>query len=399
MHTQFSLLFSLVLAVDHCSPGSCAPNARCINEGTSFRCKCLAGYKGNGTLTGGCAIKRYIILLPAIGAPALLVFGFFLWKFRPKLSALPGTRNLKHLQASFKENSRIFTWAEMERATKCFRSDLKLGTGSFGTVYKGKLDDGTTVAIKKANNGNAPRIQQFLNEVTILSKVNHRNLVKMLGCCIEREVPLLVYEFVPRGTLYEHLHRRGDTLSWKNRLRIATETAEALTYLHFAASPPIYHRDVKSSNILLDEKLTAKVADFGISKLVPIDSTHISTTLHGTPGYIDPQYQQSYQLTDKSDVYSFGVVILEVITGQMPVDFSRCASDKNLSTFAMSVIQRGAISELIDKRLDARTPEMLECVAKVANLAALCLQFDGSSRPTMKFVLEELKKAMQPLME
>ncbi|EFJ18521.1 hypothetical protein SELMODRAFT_112714, partial [Selaginella moellendorffii] len=151
----------------------------------------------------------------------------------------------------------------------------------------GSLQGGTTVAIKKANNGNAPRIQQFLNEVTILSKVKHRNLVKVMGCCVESEVPLVVYEFVPRGTLYEHLHKRGDTLSWKNRLRIATETAVALTYLHFAASPLIYHRDVKSSNILLDEKLTAKVADFGISKLVPIDSTHISTTLHGTLGYID----------------------------------------------------------------------------------------------------------------
>ncbi|EFJ18504.1 hypothetical protein SELMODRAFT_112637, partial [Selaginella moellendorffii] len=288
----------------------------------------------------------------------------------------------------------FFSFDELSRATQNFKAELMLGTGSFGTVFQGVLDDDTPVAIKKANSTTGPRIQQFLNEVTILSQVNHRNLVKLLGCCLETEVPLLVFEFVPNGTLFEHLqHRRSSILSWERRLQIAIETAEAISYLHSSAAQPIYHRDVKSTNILLDEKFTAKVADFGISKLVSLEATHVSTTVHGTPGYIDPQYQQNYQLTDKSDVYSFGVVLLELITGQKPVDFSRNSSDKNLTAFSLAYIQSSRIEDIIDKGLELGDERAkISSIQEVANLAIRCLEFNRENRPAMRSVAEELMK-------
>ncbi|KAK3021172.1 hypothetical protein RJ639_045550 [Escallonia herrerae] len=205
------------------------------------------------------------------------------------------------------------------------------------------LTDGRIVAVKKSKISTAEdegKLQQFINEVVILSQINNRNVVKPYGCCLETEVPLLVYEFIPNGTLY-NLHHPNEEfpLSWDMRLGIATDIAGALQYLHSAASLPIYHRDIKSTNIVLDDKYRSKVADFGTSRSVGVDQTHLTTRVSGTFGYLDPEYFQSSQFTDKSDVYSFGVVLVELLTGQKPILEARSNDGRSLATHFKSAMK------------------------------------------------------------
>ncbi|RWR78319.1 protein LYK5-like protein [Cinnamomum micranthum f. kanehirae] len=199
------------------------------------------------------------------------------------------------------------------------------------------------------------QIDQFINEVVILTQINHRNVVKLLGCWLEEEVPLLVYEFISNGTLHEHIHENissnATRITWPDRLRISIETAEALAYLHYAASMPIFHRDVKSSNILLDEHYTAKVADFGISRSVPLDQTQIPTLVQGTWGYLDPEYFQTSQVTEKSDIYSFGVVLVELLTGQKPVSFDRSREESNLAMYFLSSQKSKEFADFIEEKV------------------------------------------------
>lgn len=302
-------------------------------------------------------------------------------------------------------NATLMPLRELRRATSNFSQDFQIGVGGFGTVYAGKFTDGTTVAIKKSKReGTAEDKQQFLNEVRILSQVNHRNLVRLLGCCLENKIALLVFEFVPNGTLQEHLQGRcdrgGSHLTWRQRLQIALQTADALAYLHSAANPPIFHRDVKAANILLDDNLHAKVADFGISKLASLEMTHVTMTfIQGTIGYIDPEYYTSYQYTGKSDVYSFGVVLLELISAQAPVDTRRGSEDASLVGWALPFIKAGNLADIIDPEVwdDFDTATGRRSIARVAELAVQCVEPKSKDRPTMRDVWKELQELwLQP---
>lgn len=287
--------------------------------------------------------------------------------------------------------AKIFTAKELEKATNNFDEKRVIGQGSYGTVYKGYLMDYTVVAIKKSKVVDRSQIDQFINEVVVLSQINHKNVVKLLGCCLEMEVPLLVYEFINNGTLFDHMQdkSKASALCWDTRLRIATETAGALSYLHCAASPPIIHRDIKSVNILLDDNYTAKISDFGASRLVPMNESEIPTMVQGTIGYLDPEYLQTSQLTEKSDVYSFGVVLVELLTGKKVLCFDRSARERSLANYFLSSIKDNHLSEVLDDSID--TERNAEQLKEAAMLAKRCLYVKGEDRPTMKEVALELE--------
>lgn len=249
--------------------------------------------------------------------------------------------------------------------------------------------------MKRLYENSYKRVEQFMNEVDILSRLRHQSLVTLYGCTSSnsREL-LLVYEYVSNGTVADHLHgsRAGErALTWSLRLNIAIEAADALAYLH-AVEPQIIHRDVKTTNILLDNSFHVKVGDFGMSRLFPLDVTHVSTAPQGTPGYVDPEYYQCYQLTDKSDVYSFGVVLVELISSKPAVDINRSRYEVNLASFAISKIQSNELDQLVDPEIGHHSDsEMKKMIAQMAELAFRCLRLERDMRPPMKEVLEVLR--------
>ncbi|KAK4488347.1 hypothetical protein RD792_004105 [Penstemon davidsonii] len=382
-----------------------------------FRCKCREGYAGDGFAGGDgcrkvsdCNARRFIfgqcggtnigILIAGIiaGASFVAALSFLGYCIKKRSTNLKTRLSLKRLLSEAAGNSSIpsYPYKEIERATNNFCEKQRLGTGAYGTVYAGKLHNDEWAAIKKIRHRDHDSVDQVMNEIKLLSSVSHPNLVRLLGCCIEKGEQILVYEYMPNGTLSEHLQReRGSVLPWTIRLTIAAETAHAIAHLHSAINPPIYHRDIKSSNILLDFNFNSKVADFGLSRfgMTVTDDSHISTAPQGTPGYVDPQYHQNYHLSDKSDVYSFGVVLVEIITAKKVVDFSRPHSEINLAALAIDRIGKGRVDEIIDMYLEPnRDAWTLTSVHKVAELAFRCLAFHRDMRPTMTEVADELEQ-------
>uniref|UniRef100_A0ACD5XQL5 Uncharacterized protein n=1 Tax=Avena sativa TaxID=4498 RepID=A0ACD5XQL5_AVESA len=286
---------------------------------------------------------------------------------------------------------RIFTQEELKKATNDFDESRELGRGGHGTVYKGILKDDRVVAVKRSKLMNVSETDEFVQEIIILSQTNHRNVVRLLGCCLEVEVPILVYEFISNGTLFDFIHRNSGSPSPSvdTRLRIAQESAEALSYLHLSTNHPIVHGDVKSMNILLDDNYMVKVTDFGASRTLPKDEVQLMTLVQGTLGYLDPEYLQERQLTDKSDVYSFGVVLLELITGKTAIYNDGPKQGKSLVSSFLLAMKDENLSGILDTSIVHAGMETL--LGEVAELGRICLAASGEDRPSMTEVADKLK--------
>ncbi|KAL9424849.1 hypothetical protein AB3S75_031884 [Citrus x aurantiifolia] len=293
-------------------------------------------------------------------------------------------------------NSRSwFTYDELIQATNGFSAHNVLGEGGFGCVYKGVLADGREVAVKQLKIGGSQGEREFGAEVEIISRVHHRHLVSLVGYCISERERLLVYEYVPNDTLHYHLHAEGrPVMDWATRVKVAAGAARGIAYLHEDCHPRIIHRDIKSSNILLDSSFEARVADFGLAKIaLELDSnTHVSTRVMGTFGYMAPEYATSGKLTEKSDVYSFGVVLLELITGRKPVDASQPLGDESLVEWARPLLAEALEHEdfeaLVDSRLEKNyvDSEMFQMI----EAAAACVRHSATKRPRMSQVVRAL---------
>ncbi|KAA0064680.1 wall-associated receptor kinase 2-like [Cucumis melo var. makuwa] len=399
--------------IDECAGPNNPCEGICVNTPGSYYCLCPHGSYGDGKKEGkGCInkTKQFPLIQLTLGLASTLLFvvvtATWLYFSIKKRNLIRLREKFFHQNGGFLlrqqlsqhdvavDSTKIFTAEELEKATDNYAETRILGRGGNGTVYKGILPDGKTVAIKKSKIVDESQIEQFINEVIILTQINHRNVVKLMGCCLETEVPLLVYEFVSNGTLHSHIHDKNrfnnNSLSWEDRMRIATETSGALAYLHSAASTPIIHRDVKSANILLDKKCTAKVADFGASKFIPMDQSQITTLVQGTFGYLDPEYFQTSQLTEKSDVYSFGVVLVELLTGELPVSFERSETERNLSSYFVACLREKRLFRILDGRV-LREGKREQLIA-AAELARRCLKLKGEDRPRMREVVSELER-------
>ena len=289
-------------------------------------------------------------------------------------------------------NTKLFTIKELKKATHNFSDDRILGRGGQGTVYKVMLRNGKIIAVKVSKTFEERQWKEFINELVVLSQVNHRNIVKILGCCLEYDVPLLVYEFISNGNLFHHIHNSiGEfVLTWEMRLRIASEIASAVAYLHSSSAFPIFHRDIKSTNILLDNKYQAKVSDFGISKAISVDQSHLTTRVLGTFGYLDPEYFRSGHFSEKSDVYSFGVILVELLTGQPPIRVTRTEEAVSLVAYFTSSMEDSALEEILDPKI-LLTETTKEDIMLVGNIAKQCLHKRGVQRPSMKDVASELE--------
>ncbi|KAK9268507.1 hypothetical protein L1049_000259 [Liquidambar formosana] len=292
-------------------------------------------------------------------------------------------------------SAKVFSFRELLVATQNFNPESLIGEGGFGRVYKGHFESlNQVVAVKQLDRNGFQGNREFLVEVLMLSLLHHNNLVNLVGYCADGEQRILVYEYMPNGSLEDHLLDLAPTkkpLDWSTRMKIAEGAARGLEYLHEKANPPVIYRDFKSSNILLDEEFNPKLSDFGLAKLGPTgDKTHVSTRVMGTYGYCAPEYAQTGQLTTKSDVYSFGVVFLEIITGRRVIDNSRPTDEQNLVTWAQPLFKdRRKFTLMADPLLEGKYP--MKALYQALAVAAMCLQEEASTRPLISDVVTALE--------
>ncbi|PON78715.1 Mitogen-activated protein kinase kinase kinase [Trema orientale] len=349
--------------------------------------------------------SRGIITGAAVGGSFLLLFlliaGVYAYRQKERAKRAVGSnpfvqwdQNKSHGAVPQLKGARWFSFEELKMYTNNFSEINEIGSGGYGKVYRGILPAGQLIAIKRAQRESMQGGPEFKTEIELLSRVHHKNLVSLVGFCFDQGEQMLVYEYVPNGTLRDTLSgKSGIWLEWIKRLEISLGAARGIAYLHEFANPPIIHRDIKTTNILLDMHLTAKVADFGLSKIMgDNEKGHVSTQVKGTVGYLDPDYYMTQQLTEKSDVYSFGVVMLEIITGRKPIEQGkyivrevRMAMDKTKELYNLG--------EILDQAISFGTT--LKGLEKYVDLALRCVEESGAERPTMGEVVKEIENIMQ----
>lgn len=342
-----------------------------------------------------------VIVVSVVSSIVVLVVGItigvYIYKQRTIQKKRRGSNDVEKLVKTLHDSSLNFKYSTLEKATGSFNEANKLGQGGFGTVYRGVLADGREIAVKRLFFNNKHRAADFYNEVNIISSVEHKNLVRLLGCSCSGPESLLVYEYLPNQSLDRFIFdsTRGKTLNWEKRYKIIIGTAEGLVYLHEDSKIRIIHRDIKSSNILLDSKLRAKIADFGLARSFQEDKSHISTAIAGTLGYMAPEYLAHGQLTEKVDVYSFGVLLLEIVTGRQNNRSKTSEYSDSIITVAWKHFQLRTVEELFDPNLmvhNYHNRNIKNEASRVVQIGLLCTQEIPSLRPSMSKALEMLKK-------
>ncbi|KAK4261349.1 hypothetical protein QN277_004359 [Acacia crassicarpa] len=397
----------------------------CLEDASSSILGCLPSSEGRATNTGcfmrysdknflnrelesGSSSGNLIVLLVAIVSSVIvfvvaIAIGVYVWKQRYiQMKRREGSNDVEKLAKTLHHNSLNFKYSTLERATDSFDVANKLGQGGFGTVYKGILPDGREIAVKRLYFNNRHRAEDFYNEVNIISSVEHKNLVRLLGCSCSGPESLLVYEYLPNKSLDRFIFdkNRGKELNWDRRYEIIIGTAEALVYLHEKSKIKIIHRDIKASNILLDTRLRAKIADFGLARSFQEDKSHISTAIAGTLGYMAPEYLAHGQLTEKADVYSFGVLLLEIVTGRLNNRSKALEYSDSLIIVTWKHFQAGTTEQLFDPNLTSQenhNNNVKDAILRVVHIGLLCTQEIPSLRPTMAKALEMLTKKEEQL--
>ncbi|PKA59612.1 putative receptor-like protein kinase [Apostasia shenzhenica] len=331
------------------------------------------------------------IFIPVVASATGIILGLLFFFCVRKMCSRRNTHRKKNINWPMIE-LRKFQFDEIEKATNAFSEERLIGSGAFGNVYRGVFDgEKTAVAIKRAHSDSYQSAEEFRNEVELLSRVKHRNLVGLVGYCAEAGQRILVYEYVPHGSLSEYILGKGRRpLTWQQRVNIAMGAAKGIAHLH-ELEPSIIHRDVKPSNILIDNEFEGKVSDFGLVKLGPDgDKSHVSTQVKGTPGYMDPAYCSSLHLTPSSDVFSFGVILLQLVSACPVLDHLRHKSHYHISDWAKPSIEKGRVEEILDPNLQITGCNM-KVMLKMANVGILCTAWEPKDRPSMSHVVRELE--------